>query len=78
MITKGSPWKLKLKPKDGALHFDANGNMLYAAEEDENGSHWVALGHVVPVDERPWDKRLDPKIDGKPFRDSMRLQGVKG
>jgi hypothetical protein len=42
MITKGSPWKLKLKPKDGALHFDTNGNVLYAAE-DEN-ARWIALG----------------------------------
>jgi hypothetical protein len=49
----GNPWKLKIKPKDGALHFDTNGNMLYVAEEDENGSRWVTLGHVVPVDQRP-------------------------
>jgi hypothetical protein len=77
MIANGSPWALKIKPKDGALHFDTSGNMLYAAEEDENGLRWIPLGHVVPVDQRPWNKRLDPKLEGRPYADSRRLQGVK-
>jgi hypothetical protein len=79
MIANGNPWRLKIKPKDGALYFDTNGNMLYAAEQDENGdARWIALGHVVPIDAPRCNQRIDPKVDGNPYGDSMRLLGVKG
>jgi hypothetical protein len=37
-----------------------------------------AMGHVVPIDEPRWNKRIDPKLEGNPSGGSMRLQGVKG
>jgi len=48
MIARGNPWELKRQPKNGALHFDTNGNMLYAGEETSAGhagSLWVMLCH---------------------------------
>jgi len=77
MIANGNPWQLKLKPKEGALHFDTNANMLYVGEQDENGSRWVAMGHVVQVDEPRWNKPIDPKLEGHPFVGGVRLLGVK-
>jgi len=75
MIAKGSPWELKRKPTDGALHFDTNANMLYAAEVDARGARWVALGHVVPVNPPSWNEPI-PKLAGKPYG-QVRLQGVE-
>ena len=53
--------------------FSNDANMLFAKE----GDAWIALGHVLPVDDRPLNKRRDPKLDGNPYGDSVRLQGVK-
>jgi hypothetical protein len=36
------------------------------------------LGHVVPIDEPRWNEPIDPKPQGNPYGDCMRLQGVKG
>jgi hypothetical protein len=47
------------------LSFSTDANMLYAHEGDQ----WICLGHVVPV---------HPKLDAKPYGDSMRSVGREG
>jgi hypothetical protein len=77
MIGKGSPWELKVRLKEGALHFDTNANMLYACEQDQNGNaRWIAMGHVVPIEVPRWNKPIDPKLQGNPYG-GVRLLGVK-
>jgi hypothetical protein len=66
MIAKGNPSKLKIKPKNGALHFDTDSNMLFAGEEDERGARWVPLGHVVPTDAPTMNQALHPRLEGVP------------
>jgi hypothetical protein len=78
MIAKGNPWQLKLRPKDGALHFDSNGNMLYVGEQDENGrigSRWAMwcrsmIGHGI--------SDVTRSFEGNPYGGGIRLQGLKG
>jgi hypothetical protein len=74
MIAKGSPWKLKIKPKAGVLHFDTDGNLLFVGEEDERGARWTVLGHVLPLDVPHMNQPL-PKVVGVPYA-TVRLMGV--
>jgi hypothetical protein len=64
MIAKGSPAKLKHKPKNGALHFDTDANLLFVGEEDERGARWVCLGHVVAIDAPLMNRRIHPRWEG--------------
>ena len=56
------------------LSFSTDANMLYAHEGDQ----WICLGHVVPVDAPRMSRAIHPRLDGNPYGDSVRLQGVKG
>jgi hypothetical protein len=78
MIGKGHPEakeNAKQLRKNGAvLFFATDANMLYAREGDQ----WIWLGHVVPVDAPRISRAIHPRLDGNPYGDSVRLQGVKG
>ena len=74
MIGKANPWtkeNAKELRKNGAiLFFSTTANMLYARE----GENWIALGHVVPLSDPPWNEPI-PKIAGKPYGSKARLVG---
>jgi hypothetical protein len=78
MIANGNPWKLKIKPKMSHSISIPTGTSFMPQKKATTGSRWVALGHGVPIDAPRFNQPIDPKIDGKPFGDSMRLQGVEG
>jgi hypothetical protein len=65
----------KLRKSGDDLFFSTDANMLFAKE---GGDTWIALGHVIPLSGGRMNRAIHPRLDGNPYGDSVRLQGVQG
>ena len=76
MIGRGHPEaaeNAKALRKSGAvLFFATDSNLLFARE----GEPWVCLGHVVPNELPRWNQPVHPRLEGVPYPQGVRLQGV--
>lgn len=76
MIGKGhpqAPENLKALRKSGAvLFFATDSNLLWARE----GENWVNLGHVVPLGGGRMNQAIHPRLEGVPYSQGPRLQGI--